>query len=72
MWIAIAIGVGIRPLAHGAGPSCSICSPAISAIWHMPKRDRPTGVSTFDDGPNPDNAGSLDVLGERAGHATFF
>jgi peptidoglycan-N-acetylglucosamine deacetylase len=74
MWLFIAVAAGILVLSHTA--PAPFLFDAIShgrAVWHMPKRDRPTVYLTFDDGPNPTTTPDLlDVLARERVHATFF
>src|SRR5947207_3299262 len=74
MWIWIAIGAGILALAHTApAPFLFDAITGDRAVWHMPKRDRPTVYLTFDDGPNPTTTPDLlDVLAREQVRATFF
>src|SRR5919109_2159055 len=74
MWIVIAVGVGILTLAHTAPAPFLFDAVAVGrALWHMPRRERPTVYLTFDDGPNPTTTPDLlDVLAREGVPATFF
>ena len=74
MWIVIAIAAGVVALAHTApAPFLFDAIAGKRAVWHMPKRDRPTIYLTFDDGPNPTTTPDLlDVLSREHVRATFF
>src|SRR5215470_1140025 len=74
MWVFLAVSAGVLVLSHTApAPFLFDLVANGRAVWHVPKRDRPTVYLTFDDGPNPTTTPDLlDVLAREHVHATFF